>query len=54
MDSLERNGDAGAIVRGVDTYEDMLEAEVQAVSSLAEELGAKPGMKGREVLELFL
>lgn len=53
MDSFERNGDAGAIVRGVDTYEDMLKAEVQAVSTLAAELGAKPGMSGREVLELF-
>lgn len=53
LDSFKRNGDAGAIVRGVDTYEDMLTAEVKAVSSRAEELGAKVGMTGEAVLELF-
>ncbi|MCR9292968.1 MAG: DUF1805 domain-containing protein [bacterium] len=53
MDSFERNGDAGAIVRGVDTYQDMLEAEVQAVSSLAEKLGVRVGMTGAQALELF-
>ena len=53
MASFERNGDAAAIVRGVDNYEDMLVAEVREVSSLAEELGARPGMSGEEVLALF-
>ncbi len=53
MDSFERNGDAAAIVRGVDTFEDMLRAEVKAVSSKAVALGAKAGMNGQEVLELF-
>lgn len=53
MDSFERNGDAGAIVRGVDNYEEMLVAKVKAVSSLAAELGAQVGMTGAEVLELF-
>ena len=53
MESFERNGDAAAIVRGVDTYEDMLQAEVRAVSSQALALGAQPGMSGQEVLELF-
>lgn len=53
MDSFERNGDAAAIVRGVDTYEDMLVAEVQAVSSKAAELGVEVGMTGAQVLEMF-
>lgn len=53
MDSFERNGDAAAIVRGVDTYDDMLVAEVQQVSRLATELGVRPGMTGAEALELF-
>lgn len=53
MDSFERNGDAAAIVRGVDTYDDMLTAEVQQVSRLANELGVQPGMTGAEALELF-
>ncbi|MCA9128864.1 MAG: YunC family protein [Planctomycetales bacterium] len=53
MASFERNQDAAAIVRGVDTYQDMLEATVQEVSSHALELGVKPGMTGRQALELF-
>ena len=53
MESFERNGDAAAIVRGVDTYEDMLEATVQEVSSYGRELGVLPGMTGREALERF-
>ena len=53
MDSFERNGDAAAIVRGVDTYADMLAAEIQAVSSRAEQLGVHPGMSGAEALAIF-
>ncbi|MEM7477245.1 MAG: DUF1805 domain-containing protein [Planctomycetota bacterium] len=53
MASFERNGDAAAMVRGVDTFEDMLVAEVREVSSLAEQLGAQPGMTGAEALKLF-
>ncbi len=53
MDSFERNGDAAAIVRGVDTWDDMLKATVQAVSSEADALGVKPGMSGEQALKLF-
>lgn len=53
MDSFERNGDAAAIVRGVDNYEDMLVAIVQEVSSSGQALGVKPGMTGQEALERF-
>ena len=53
MASFERNGDAAAIVRGVDTYDDMLVAKVQEVSNLARELGVEPGMSGQQALELF-
>lgn len=53
MASFERNGDAAAIVRGVDTYDDMLVAKVQEVSNLARELGVEPGMTGQQALELF-
>ena len=53
VDSFDRNGDAGAIVRGVDTFDDMLIAQVQQVSKLASELGVHVGMSGRETLELF-
>jgi uncharacterized protein YunC (DUF1805 family) len=53
MDSFERNGDAAAIVRGVDTFDDMLVAVVKEVSSLGKELGVAPGMTGREALAIF-
>ena len=53
MDSFERNGDAAAIVCGVDTYEDMLVADVKEVSSLGRELGVEPGMTGQQALEIF-
>lgn len=53
IEAFERNGDAGAIVRGVETYEDMLVAHVQAVSSKAEALGLRVGMTGAQALELL-
>lgn len=53
LEAFERNGDAGAIVRGVDSFDDMLTAEVQAVSSKATALGVKVGMRGAAALELF-
>ncbi|MEM0926269.1 MAG: DUF1805 domain-containing protein [Planctomycetota bacterium] len=53
LDSFERNGDAAAIVRGVDHFEDMLAAEIRAVSSRAADLGVKEGMSGEEALEIY-
>ncbi len=53
IEAFERNGDAGAIVRGVETYDDMLVAQVQAVSSKAEEIGVRVGMTGAQALEFF-
>ncbi len=53
VDSFDRNGDVGAIVRGVDNFDDMLDAQVQQVSKLASELGVQVGMSGRDALELF-
>lgn len=53
LEAFERNGDAGAIVRGVDSFEDMLKATVQAVSSKAEAVGVRVGMSGAEALELL-
>lgn len=53
LEAFERNGDAGAIVRGVDTYDDMLVAQVQAISSKAQALGLRVGMTGAEALELL-
>lgn len=53
LESLERNGDAGAIVKGVNCYDDMLSAEIKAVTPQAAALGVKTGMTGAEALEIF-
>ena len=45
--------EAGAIVTGVGSFDDMLDAEIIAVSQAAEGLGVTVGMKGREALERF-
>lgn len=50
LEALEKNGDAAAIVRGVATHEEMLDAVVQGVSSAAEGLGVRAGMSGRDAL----
>jgi uncharacterized protein YunC (DUF1805 family) len=53
VDTCNKTGEACAIVSGVKTHDDMLEMEVKAVSEKAASMGARTGMKGREVLELF-
>jgi uncharacterized protein YunC (DUF1805 family) len=53
LETCEKTGEACAIVTGVKKHEDMLTAKVQGVSSRAKGLGARTGMTGREVLEIF-
>ncbi|MEK6775680.1 MAG: DUF1805 domain-containing protein [bacterium] len=53
VETCNKTGEACAIVRGVKSHEDMLGADVQAVSREAENLGVRPGMKGRDALEIF-
>ena len=43
--------DTAAKVRGVKSFEDMLNASVVEVTELARKLGIEPGMNGREALE---
>ena len=43
-----------ALVTGVKTFDDMLAAEVFAVSRLAGERGVRAGMTGREALALMV
>ena len=45
--------EAGAIVRGVSDFDDMLEAQIAEASPAAVELGIQVGMTGREALERF-
>ncbi|MBI4360718.1 YunC family protein [Candidatus Micrarchaeota archaeon] len=47
----EKWNHAMAIVSGVDSFKDMLEAEVKALSPKAEQKGATVGMRGSEFLE---
>jgi len=42
-----------AKVKGVKTFDDMLKAQVVAVTKKAEEKGVKAGMTGKEALLLF-
>jgi len=54
VEAAERLGVAAAMVSGVRTFEDVLEAPVRACTSKARELGVREGMKGREALELMI
>ena len=51
--TADKVGDALAVVTGVKTFDDMLDAPVKAVSAAAAERGVKVGMTGREALELL-
>ncbi|WP_291320861.1 DUF1805 domain-containing protein [Desulfonatronospira sp.] len=53
MSVAEKIDEALAIVRGVQSVEDMLEAEVRKVSPAARELGVTPGMTGRQAMQLM-
>ncbi|MDD9898746.1 MAG: DUF1805 domain-containing protein [Candidatus Melainabacteria bacterium] len=46
-------GEAVAIVTGVETYQDMLDAEVVRFSTAAGELGVEVGMTGAQALRKF-
>ena len=54
VEAAERLGVAAAMVSGVRTFEDVLEAPVRACTSRARELGVEEGMKGRKALELMM
>ena len=51
--AAEKFGHALAIVKGVASFDDMLAAAVQDVSSAAAALGVKAGMTGRDALALM-
>ncbi len=51
VDTFNRTGEPGAIVRGVNTHDDMLKAKVVAASEAARSLGIEPGMTGEEALQ---
>lgn len=53
VETANKVGDACAIVTGVKTPEDMLEAYVVDASEKAKEMGVKKGMNGTEALLLM-
>ncbi len=53
VEACNKTGEACAVVSAVKTHDDMLVAEVRAVSNEAEKLGLRIGMKGQDALELL-
>jgi uncharacterized protein YunC (DUF1805 family) len=51
VDVAEKLGVAAAVVSGVKSFEDVLDADVKAVTSRAKTLGVEVGMKGAEALK---
>ena len=54
IEAADKLGVAAAMVRGVSTIDDLLDAKVQKVSGAAGKLGVAEGMTGREALSRFL
>ena len=53
VDAAEKIGVAAAMVSGVKSFEDVLNAQVKAATTKAQSLGAEVGMKGIEALKLM-
>lgn len=54
IDAAEKLNVAAATVTGVKTFNDVLNAEVKAVTSKAQGKGLKVGIKGKDAIELLL
>ena len=50
LEVAEKLGATAAIVSGVKTFEDVLNAEIKAATSKAKKLGVEPGRKVRDVI----
>jgi uncharacterized protein YunC (DUF1805 family) len=51
IESAEKLGVAAAVVSGVRSFEDVLEAQIKTMTSKAKSLGVEAGMKGSEALK---
>ncbi len=54
LETAERLNVAAAIVSGVKTFEDVLNAPVKALTSKAQNLGVESSMKGSEALKKMM
>jgi len=53
LDAAEKIGAAAAVVSGVNSFEDVLNAEIKAATSKAKALGLEPGKVVRTVLGIL-
>jgi len=51
VETFNQTGEAGVIITGVRTHDDMMKAKVVSVSNAAKSLGITPGMTGAEALD---
>jgi uncharacterized protein YunC (DUF1805 family) len=54
MEAAEKLNVTAAMVSGVKSFDDVLEAEVKAVTSEARRKGIEPGMKAKDAIKLLL
>lgn len=54
IETANKLKDAAAVVKGVKTIEEALNAKIEAVSDRAKEIGIKVGMKSVEALNLLI
>jgi uncharacterized protein YunC (DUF1805 family) len=52
-ETCNKTGEACVVVTGVKTHDEMLRAEVKAISTEAARLGVQIGMKGEETLAIL-
>jgi uncharacterized protein YunC (DUF1805 family) len=51
VETFNKTGEVGAVVTGVNNFDDMLVAQVVGTSAAAAQVGIKVGMTGAEVVE---
>lgn len=54
IEAAEKLQVAAAVVSGVKNFDDVLNAEIKAVTSRAKELGINVGLKGKEALKKLI
>ncbi|MGQ9721704.1 MAG: YunC family protein [Candidatus Jordarchaeum sp.] len=54
IEASEKLGIAAAVVTGVRTFEDVLNAEIKKLTTEAEKLGVRVGQKGKEALSYLV
>ena len=52
-EAMEKMGNAACIVKGVRSFQEMLDAEIAEITSKAEELGLKKGMRLEDALKML-